>query len=277
MSIKQHLNEKVLILDGAMGTMIQQYPQYKGYKNCDQLNLSHPEIVEEIHRKYLSAGADIIQTNTFNSSNDRELNLRAVDIAKKSALQYSTAEKPRFVAGTIGPQIKDSYSEQAKHLIEGGVDLLLIETILDLNSCQSVLESLKSFNSAPPIMLSVTVQKNSPLLLSGETIKDFINLASQHDILSLGINCSYGPRQVTEAVTELALHSNLYISLHTNAGLPNHEGQYDVDANEMSEIVDGFLSRKLINIVGGCCGTTDEHIREIARVASRHSPRKISP
>ena len=325
MDIKDIAKERVLILDGAMGTMIQKYglteedfrgsrfanatTQMKG--NNDMLNITCQHIVEDIHRKYLEAGADIISTNTFSSQrisqadyhledHSREMAFEGARIAKRVAEKYSTPEKPRFVAGSVGPtnktlsmspdvsnparrdmtydQLFSAYSEQMEGLIEGGADIILIETIFDtLNAkvaIDAALTAMGKFGKNLPIMLSVTVSDLAGRTLSGQTLDAFMASVASYPIFSIGLNCSFGARQMKPFIAELARKAPWFVSAHPNAGLPNSVGQYDETAESMAPQIGEYIDEGLVNIVGGCCGTTDEFISRYASLAEGKKPRK---
>ena len=325
MDIKDIAKERVLILDGAMGTMIQKYglteedfrgsrfadatTQMKG--NNDMLNRTCQHIVEDIHRKYLEAGADIISTNTFSSQrisqadyhledHSREMAFEGARIAKRVAEKYSTPEKPRFVAGSVGPtnktlsmspdvsnparrdmtydQLFSAYSEQMEGLIEGGADIILIETIFDtLNAkvaIDAALTAMGKFGKNLPIMLSVTVSDLAGRTLSGQTLDAFMASVASYPIFSIGLNCSFGARQMKPFIAELARKAPWFVSAHPNAGLPNSMGQYDETAESMAPQIGEYIDEGLVNIVGGCCGTTDEFISRYASLAEGKKPRK---
>lgn len=325
MDIKDIAKERVLILDGAMGTMIQKYglteedfrgsrfanatTQMKG--NNDMLNITCQHIVEDIHRKYLEAGADIISTNTFSSQrisqadyhledHSREMAFEGARIAKRVAEKYSTPEKPRFVAGSVGPtnktlsmspdvsnparrdmtydQLFSAYSEQMEGLIEGGADIILIETIFDtLNAkvaIDAALTAMRKFGKNLPIMLSVTVSDLAGRTLSGQTLDAFMASVASYPIFSIGLNCSFGARQMKPFIAELARKAPWFVSAHPNAGLPNSMGQYDETAESMAPQIGEYIDEGLVNIVGGCCGTTDEFISRYASLAEGKKPRK---
>lgn len=327
MRICEIIEERILILDGALGTMVQTYGlteddfrgkqfstfegQLKG--NNDVLNITCPHIIEDIHCKYLEAGADIIETNTFSSQRisqadynlehySRQMALEGAKIARRAADNYSTPEKPRFVAGSIGPTNKtcsispdvnnpafrditydelfEAYSEQVQALIEGGVDALLIETIFDtLNAKAAIDASVQTMNSLGielPIMLSVTVSDLAGRTLSGQTLTGFLASISTYPIFSVGLNCSLGASQMKPFLRELALHAPYYISVYPNAGLPNEMGAYDETPESMTAQMKEILDERLVNIIGGCCGTTDEFIRQFAEVAKNAIPHVVN-
>ncbi len=328
MQIKQILTERILVLDGAMGTMIQRYKfseeDYRGERfkdypsplkgNNDLLSLTQPEIIYQIHKDYLEAGADILETNTFNSTRVSmadydmeelvyELNVASAKLAKKAAQEYTLANpnKPRFVAGSIGPTNKttslspdvnapgyravlfddlvDNYKEQARALIEGGVDILLVETVFDTLNCKAALYAImdlfEEIGRELPIMVSGTITDASGRTLSGQTTEAFLNSISHAPLLSVGLNCALGARQLKTYIQELSRKAPFFVSAHPNAGLPNEFGEYDQSATEMASIVEEFLKEGLINIIGGCCGTTPVHIRALSAIADKYSPRVI--
>lgn len=313
--IENLLKQRILILDGAMGTMIQKYQlteeDYRGERfssvstmmkgNNDILCLTQPSIIGEIHAAYLEAGADIIETNTFNATSVsmedynmqeyvREINLAGARIAKAQAEKYSsvTPDKPRFVAGSIGPTNKtcsmspdvnnpayralsfddltDSYRDQIEALLEGGVDLLLIETIFDTLNAKAALlaakQAMRIIGRKVPVMLSVTVSDKAGRTLSGQTLAAFLTSISHAEILSVGLNCSFGAKDMKPFLEELSsLAPHLYISAYPNAGLPNRFGEYDETPEIMAAQLHDFIDHKIVNILGGCCGTTPEHIK----------------
>ncbi|GIV42898.1 MAG: methionine synthase [Bacteroidia bacterium] len=327
MDIFQVIQQRILVLDGAMGTMIQKYKlsekDYRGYRftnfhrdvkgNNDLLVLTQPAIIEEIHEAYLKAGADIIETNTFNSNAISmadydmvdlvyELNYEGARLAKNVALKYSTPEKPRFVAGSIGPTNRTAslspdvndpgyravtfddlvkvYYEQVKGLVEGGVDLLLIETIFDTLNAKAAIYAIEEFaentGKILPVMISVTITDASGRTLSGQTTEAFWNSISHtKNLLSVGINCALGAKDMRPYLQILSKIAHCYVSAHPNAGLPNAFGEYDETPLQMQSQIEDFCQSGFINIVGGCCGTTPEHIEKIAQIASKYPPRKI--
>ena len=327
-TIQQIIKERILVLDGAMGTMIQRYnlteadfrgERFKDWKgqlkgNNDMLCLTRPDVIEDIHRKYLTAGADIIETNTFNATTVsmadyhfqpycREINEKAVQIARKVADEFTALnpDKPRFVAGSVGPtnktcsmspdvnnpafraltfdELKQSYSEQMEALLCGGVDAILIETIFDtLNAKAAIMaarECMEKAGRKVPIMLSATVADVSGRTLSGQTLEAFLASVMADDIFSVGLNCSFGARQLKPYLEVLAQRAPCYISAYPNAGLPNSLGQYDQTPEEMAEEVGEYIAEGLVNIIGGCCGTTEEYIakyQDIIRGKQPHVP-----
>lgn len=328
MGIQELINERILVLDGAMGTMIQQYNlteadfrgdrfkdvpgQMKG--NNDLLCLTRPDVIEEIHRKYLEVGADIIETNSFNATSVsmadyhmqpfcREINLAAARLARKVADEYSarTPEKPRFVAGSVGPTnktcsmspdvndpafraltfdvLETAYVEQMEALLEGGVDVLLIETIFDTLNAKAAIRaaeiSMQKVGRKVPLMLSVTVSDVAGRTLSGQTLDAFLASVQHADIFSIGLNCSFGAKQLKPFLEHLAHRAPYYISAYPNAGLPNSLGQYDQTPDEMAAEVKEYIEEGLVNIIGGCCGTTEEYIaryRELIVGKKPHVP-----
>jgi 5-methyltetrahydrofolate--homocysteine methyltransferase len=312
--IQDIIKERILVLDGAMGTMIQSYnlqeEDFRGKFNLfrgqmrgnnDVLCLTRPDVILDIHRRYLKAGADIIETNTFSAqriseadygmaSHAREMALAGARLARQAADEFSTPEKPRFVAGSVGPtnktcsmspdvsnparrdltygQLFEAYLEQMDSLIEGGVDALLIETIFDsLNSkcaIDAAMTAMKQRGVELPIMLSVTVSDLAGRTLSGQTLDAYLASVSTYPIFSIGLNCSFGARQMKPFLRELAKRAPYYISCYPNAGLPNSLGLYDETAETMAPQIGELIDEGLVNIVGGCCGTTDEFIAKYA-------------
>ena len=325
-TIKDILKEKILILDGAMGTMIQRYDlkeeDFRGdffqnsisdlKGNNDLLSITRPHIIKEIHSEYLKAGADIIETNTFSATSIAQsdynlesavydINYQSAILAKNAALDFSTKEKPRFVAGAIGPtnrtasispnvenpafrhitfdQLKDAYTEQVKALMDGKVDILLVETVFDTLNCKAALCAISSVfkdrNQEIPVMVSGTITDESGRTLSGQTAEAFLNSISHIPLLSVGFNCALGTSAMRPYVKELSDKSSFFVSAYPNAGLPNEMGGYDETAIMMGEQLKDFMNSGLVNIVGGCCGTTPEHISEFARIAKECKPRKL--
>ena len=323
MKLRDNIKDRILILDGAMGTMIQGYGltekdfrgnlellqmlNYQG--NNDMLNLSRPDIIEDIHRRYLEVGADIISTNTFSAqrvsqadyhmeSFSRDIAYAGAKLARKCADEYSTADKPRYVAGSIGPTNKtcsmspdvsdpakrdltyeplfEAYSEQVATMIEGGIDAVLIETIFDtLNAKVAIDASLSEMKKADvdlPIMLSVTITDLSGRTLSGQTLDAFLASVSSYPIFSVGLNCSFGAEQMRPYLKELAAKAPYYISIHPNAGLPNSMGEYDETPEIMVPQMASFVDEGLVNIIGGCCGTTEEFIAGYVKVVEGKKP-----
>lgn len=306
--LDQIIQERILILDGAMGTMIGAVMGKVG--NTDELNLSHPDIVADIHRRYLEAGADIITTNTFSSQRisqadyhledqARQMAFEGAKVAREVADRFSTEEKPRFVAGSIGPtnktlsmspdvtnpaareitydQLLEAYVEQADGLLEGGVDAFLIETIFDtlnakcaIDACQRV---MKQRARIIPLMLSVTVSDLAGRTLSGQTLEAFLASVSTYPIFSIGLNCSFGATQMKPFLRELARKAPYYISCYPNAGLPNAMGLYDETPESMAPKMGELVDEGLVNIIGGCCGTTEEFIRLYGPLVNGKRPR----
>ena len=325
-SIDSLLKERILVLDGAMGTMIQAYnfneADFRGDRfkehpcplqgNNDLLSITQPEAIKTIHGKYLEAGADILETNTFSSTRIGmadyemedlvyELNFESAKIAKEVAQAFTEKEphKPRFVAGSIGPtnrtasmspdvndpgyravtfnELVEAYKEQVEGLVAGGVDILLVETVFDTLNAKAALfaiQELKNKNNWDhPIMVSGTITDASGRTLSGQTVEAFAVSVSHIPLLSIGFNCALGADQLYPYLKRLSDLSNFATSAHPNAGLPNAFGAYDQTAEEMRDLVQKYLEDGLVNIIGGCCGTTPDHIRLIAAAAQQCSPR----
>lgn len=326
-TLKQLLDQRILVLDGAMGTMIQRYGlgerEFRGERfahtdvelkgNNDLLCLTAPHIIDEIHRAYLEAGADIIETNSFNANAIsmadyrlegavREINLAAARLARQAADDYSTAEKPRFVAGSVGPTNKScsmspdvenpalrslhfdtlaaAYREQMEALVEGGVDLLLVETIFDTLNAKAALwaarQAMESAGREVPVVLSVTVTE-SGRTLSGQTLEAFLTSVSHASLLAVGLNCSFGARDMKPWLQRLAAMAPCYVSAYPNAGLPNQLGEYDETPQSMAVQIKEFIDEGLVNIVGGCCGTTPEHIAAYRELVAGAAPRRPAP
>lgn len=328
MTIRDSIKERILILDGAMGTMIQGYKltemdfrgnlellqmlNYQG--NNDMLNLTRPDIIEDIHRRYLKAGADIISTNTFSAQRisqadyhmedfSYDIALQGAKLARKCADEYSTTNKPRFVAGSIGPTNKTcsmspdvsdpakrdltydtlfhAYSEQVEAMIKGGIDAILIETIFDtLNAKVAIDASLSEMRKVGidlPIMLSVTITDLSGRTLSGQTLEAFLASISSYPIFSVGLNCSFGAEQMRPYIKELASKAPYYINIYPNAGLPNSMGEYDETAEVMVPQMQTYVDEGLVNIIGGCCGTTDEFIAGYTKIIKDKLPHVPTP
>ncbi len=322
------MTQRILILDGAMGTMIQKYKltesQYRGERfknypldikgNNDLLSLTQPQIIEDIHSEYLKAGADIIETNTFNSNRVSmadykmedlvyELNLASAQIAKKAAEKSSkeNPNKPRFVAGAIGPttrttslspdvnnpafravnfdQLVEAYTEQLRGLIDGGVDLLLIETIFDTLNAKAAIYAIETYSEKIglklPLIISGTITDASGRTLSGQTTEAFWISVKHAKPIAIGLNCALGPKDMRQYIAELSRIANTSISCYSNAGLPNAFGEYDLEAKEMAAIIKEFAQSGLLNILGGCCGTTPAHIQAMADAIKDFSPRSI--
>jgi 5-methyltetrahydrofolate--homocysteine methyltransferase len=323
----KQLLEKILIMDGAMGTMIQRYTlteeDFRGTRfteakiplkgNNDLLSITRPDIIKAIHLEYLKAGADIIETNTFSgttiSQADYELESAVYDInycsakiAKEAIAEISTAEKPRFVAGAIGPtnrtcsispdvnrpgyravtfdQMAKAYRQQTEALLDGGVDILLVETIFDTLNAKAALfaiqEVLEERNLNTPIMVSGTITDASGRTLSGQTAEAFLISLSHVPLLSIGFNCALGAKDMKQHIEVLSKRAPFLISAYPNAGLPNEFGQYDESPEFMGIQVEEFMREGLVNIIGGCCGTTPDHIAEFYRISQKYSPRKLS-
>ncbi len=319
MGIREAIRNRVLVLDGAMGTMIQQYnlteQDFRGYRflnvegmmrgNNDMLNITRPDVISEIHCKYLEAGADIITTNTFSSQRiseadyhlayyAREMAYTGARLAREAADRYSTAEKPRFVAGSVGPTNKtcslspdvsnpaardatyamlfDAYHEQIEALEQGGVDTVLIETVFDTLNAKAAIDATLQVSRERgrdlPIMLSITVSDLAGRTLSGQTLEAVLASVSSYPIFSIGLNCSFGARQMKPFLEELARKAPYYISAHPNAGLPNSLGQYDESAETMAPQIAEFIDERLVNIIGGCCGTTEKFISKYSEIVA---------
>lgn len=328
--ISEILKERILVLDGAMGTMIQRHKleeedfrnealadHEKSLKgNNDLLSITRPDIIKDIHRQYFASGADIAETNTFSSTTIAqadygledlvyELNFQSALIAKEAAAEFTEKEphKPRFVAGSIGPtnrtaslspdvndpgfrgvsfeELRIAYKQQAEALIDGGVDLLLVETVFDTLNAKAALFAIEEIKSeraiSIPVMVSGTITDASGRTLSGQTTEAFLISIAHIDLLSVGLNCALGAAQLRPYLKILSDKSDFYVSAHPNAGLPNEFGEYDETPELMAEQIKEFLDDGLINIIGGCCGTTPDHIAAIAKLASKYQPREISP
>jgi len=326
-TLKKILSERILVLDGAMGTMIQRHKlteeQYRGERfkdhsfdlkgNNDILCITQPEIIKGIHRAYFEAGADIVETNTFNgtpiSQADYhtqhlvyEINFEAAKIAKEVAAEFNrkTPDKPRFVAGALGPTNKtlsispnvndpgyravtfdemvDAYYQQTKGLVDGGVDILLIETIFDTLNAKAAIIAIQKYleekNIDLPLMISGTIVDMSGRTLSGQTVEAFyISISHAKNLVSVGLNCALGAKQMRPFVEDLSNISDKFISVYPNAGLPNEMGGYDETPQSMASVLEDFLASGFVNIVGGCCGTTPDHIKAIAEIVKNHKPR----
>ena len=326
-NLKNILEDRILVLDGAMGTMLQNYAfQEKDFRgkrfadfpvslqgNNDLLSLTQPQAIKEIHRKYFEVGADIVETNTFSSTSIAmadyqmedlvyELNYESAKLAKQVADSFTAKEpqKPRFVAGSIGPtnktaslspdvndpgfraitfdQLVEAYSEQTEALLDGGVDILLVETVFDTLNAKAALFAIEAVKESRkldiPVMVSGTITDASGRTLSGQTAEAFLISLSHVDLLSVGFNCALGADQLMPYVERLSRNTDAYISVHPNAGLPNAFGAYDQTPETMKEMIRSYLEKNLVNIIGGCCGTGPEHIRQIAELTSTFSPRK---
>lgn len=326
MKIEDILKERILIIDGAMGTMIQRHSldeaDFRGEKfrnhshplkgNNDLLSLTRPDIIKDIHRQYLEAGADIIETNTFSATTIAQadyhledfvydLNYQSAKIAKEVADEFTKKEphKPRFVAGAMGPtnktaslspevnnpgfravnfdQLAAAFKQQAKALMEGGADLLLLETIIDTLNVKAALfaiqELFEETGRQIPVMVSGTITDASGRTLSGQTTEAFLISVSHVPLLSIGLNCALGASALRPYLQVLNEKAPFFVSAYPNAGLPNEFGQYDQTPEEMAGQVEEYLKEGLVNFLGGCCGTTPEHIKRIADVAKKYKPR----
>ncbi len=326
--IKDVLQKKILVLDGAMGTMLQRYKfkeeDFRGERfaawehplqgNNDLLSLTQPEAIAEVHRKYFQAGADIIETNTFSGTTIAmadyhmedlvyELNYESARIAKKVADEFTRKEphKPRFVAGSMGPtnktasmspdvndpgyravsfdELRIAYKQQAEALLDGGSDLLLVETIFDTLNAKAALFAIEEIKEERkidiPIMVSGTITDASGRTLSGQTAEAFLISISHIPILSVGFNCALGASQLVPHLEVLSNKTEHAVSAHPNAGLPNAFGEYDETPEQMAQQIKEYLEKGLVNIVGGCCGTTPEHISAIAELVKQHEPRTL--
>ena len=324
--IKELLKERILILDGAMGTMIQRYKlgeddfrlgRYENHThplkgNNDLLSITRPDVIKEIHAAYYEAGADIVETNTFSGttiaqadyaleSEVWDINYESAKIAREVADEFTKREphKPRFVAGAMGPtnrtaslspdvndpgfraitfdQLVEAYTLQVEALIAGGVDVILIETIFDtLNAKAAMFAAETAFEKVGkvlPIMISGTITDASGRTLSGQTTEAFLISVSHMPILSVGLNCALGAKELQQYLEVLNKKASCYISAYPNAGLPNEFGEYDETAEQMGAQIESYLKNGLVNILGGCCGTTPDHIREMARLAEKYNPR----
>ena len=324
--ITEQIKNRILVLDGAMGTMLQAYKfseedfrgeRFKDYPtplqgNNDLLSITQPEAIKTIHAKYFEAGADIVETNTFSGTTIAmadyqledlvyELNYQSAKIAKEVANKFTAKEphKPRFVAGSIGPtnrtasmspdvndpgyravtfnDLRIAYKQQVEALIDGGVDLLLVETVFDTLNAKAALFAIEEVKEEReleiPIMLSGTITDASGRTLSGQTAEAFLISVSHIPLLSVGFNCALGANLLQPHLEAIANKTPFAISAHPNAGLPNAFGEYDETPEEMGEQIEEYLKKDLINIIGGCCGTSPEHIRVIADIASKYKPR----
>jgi 5-methyltetrahydrofolate--homocysteine methyltransferase len=330
-TIQECLNERILIIDGAMGTMIQKYKleekDYRGERfkdwhkdvrgNNDLLSLSQPQIIQAIHKAYLEAGADIIETNTFSSTSIAqadydmqslayELNVAAAKCARKAIDEFTKDSKQtnncKFIAGAIGPlnktlslspdvnnpgfrtvtfdEVADAYYEQIRGLADGGVDLILIETIFDtLNAKAAIYAIKKYFNDTKkeelPIMISGTITDASGRTLSGQTLEAFYISVAHANPLSVGLNCALGAKEMRPHIEELSQIASCYTSAYPNAGLPNAFGEYDEQPEDTAHILEEWAKEGFVNIVGGCCGTTPDHIKHIAEAVKKFEARKL--
>ena len=309
LALRELLRERILVLDGAMGTMLQQEnltaADFGGahLEGCNEnLNITRPDVVLGIHRKYLEAGADIIETNTFGSTplvlaeyglddRAREISRRAAELASQAVREFSKGSKPRFVAGSMGPttkaisvtggvtfsQLHKNYLEQARGLIEGGADLLLLETCQDTRNIKAGILAIQDLSheiGAPiPLMISATIEAMGTML-AGQGIEALWASLDHVELLSLGLNCATGPEFMTDHIRTLQSLTSRYVSCYPNAGLPNEEGRYGETPTSLTEQLERFVDRGWLNIVGGCCGTTEEHIRAIAQMAEGKAPRR---
>ncbi len=328
MKIQDLLRERILVLDGAMGTMIQRHEleenDFRNEKlkdhahplkgNNDLLSITRPDIIKDIHRKYFDAGSDIIETNTFGSTWVAqadyhleflvyEINYQSAKIAKEVAEEYTKKQpdKPRFVAGSMGPttklasmspdannpgyravtfdQLVQAFKEQAKGLMDGGVDLLLLETITDTLNVKAALfgiqELFDDLGRQLPVMVSGTITDASGRILTGQTAEAFLISVSHVPLLSIGLNCAMGAAALRPYLQVLNEKSPFFVSAYPNAGLPNEFGHYDQTPEEMAAEVEEYLKEGLVNIVGGCCGSTPDHIQKIAEAAKKYKPRQV--
>jgi 5-methyltetrahydrofolate--homocysteine methyltransferase len=324
--IKDILGKRIMILDGAMGTMIQRHKlEEKDFRNeqlkdhphplkgnNDLLSITRPEIIREIHRQYFEAGSDIVETNTFGSTWVSQadyhleflvydINFQSAKIAREVADEFTRKEpaKPRFVAGSMGPttklssmspdvnnpgfrsitfdQLKDAFKEQAKGLLDGGVDMLLLETITDTLNAKAALfaieELFDDLGRRVPVMVSGTITDASGRILSGQTAEAFLISVSHVPLLSIGLNCAMGASALRPYLKVLHEKSDFFVSAYPNAGLPNEFGHYDQTPKEMAEEIEEYMKEGLVNIVGGCCGSTPDHIRLLAETAKKYKPR----
>jgi 5-methyltetrahydrofolate--homocysteine methyltransferase len=328
MEIEQILKERILVIDGAMGTMIQRHTlteedfrgerfkdhQYPLKGNNDVLSITRPDIIKDIHRQYFKAGADIAETNTFSATSIAQadyhledavydLNYQSAKIAREVADEFTKREphKPRFVAGAMGPtnktaslspdvnnpgfraitfdQLKTAFKQQAQALLEGGVNLLLLETIIDTLNVKAALfaiqELFDEIGKSVPVMVSGTITDASGRTLSGQTTEAFLISVSHVPLLSIGLNCALGASLLRPYLQVLSDKAPFFVSAYPNAGLPNEFGQYDESPEQMGAQIEEFLKEGLVNMVGGCCGTTPEHIKLIAELAGKYKPRKV--
>ena len=327
--IKDLLHKRILVLDGAMGTMLQRYKfteddfrgeRFKDWKyplqgNNDLLSLTQPEAIAEVHRKYFAAGADIVETNTFSGTTIAmadyhmeelvyELNFESARIAKMVADEFTVKEpdKPRFVAGSIGPtnktasmspdvndpgfraisfdELRIAYKQQVQALLDGGSDILLVETIFDTLNAKAALFAIEEVkeerNIDVPVMVSGTITDASGRTLSGQTAEAFLISISHIPIISVGFNCALGAKQLVPHLEVISAKSNYAISAHPNAGLPNAFGEYDETPEQMASQIKEYVEKGLVNIVGGCCGTTPDHISAISELVKHCKPRKLT-
>nr|WP_294897245.1 methionine synthase [uncultured Pedobacter sp.] len=328
MDIRKELEKRILVIDGAMGTMIQQYrlseEDFRGERfknhpsdvkgNNDLLNITRPDVIKAVHAKYLDAGADIIETNTFSTQRismadygmedlSYELSFEGAKIAKEVAAEYTlkNPEKPRFVAGAVGPtnrtlsmspdvndpgyraitfeELEAAYYEQVRGLVDGGADLLLVETIFDTLNAKAAIFAIKRYEEVIgrkiEIMISGTITDASGRTLSGQTVEAFLNSMRHGELLSIGLNCALGAKDMRPHIQELSEKADLFVSAYPNAGLPNEFGEYDETASQTAVLVEDFIASGFVNIIGGCCGTTPAHIKAMADIATKYPPRKV--
>jgi len=328
MTIWEAIKERILVLDGAMGTMLQAYKftedDFRGERfkdfhvplqgNNDLLSITQPKAIKEVHAKYFEAGADIVETNTFSGTTIAmadyeledlvyELNFQSAKLAKEVADEFTAKEphKPRFVAGSMGPtnrtasmspdvndpgfravtfdELRIAYKQQVEALLDGGADILLVETVFDTLNAKAALFAIEEVKEERgidiPIMVSGTITDASGRTLSGQTAEAFLVSISHIPMLSIGFNCALGANQLTPHLEVLAKNAEFNVSAHPNAGLPNAFGEYDETPKQMASQIKEFLDKSLINIVGGCCGTTPEHIKAIADMAAEYKPRVL--
>ncbi|WP_274475140.1 homocysteine S-methyltransferase family protein [Mangrovimonas aestuarii] len=326
-NIWEELEKRILVLDGAMGTMLQRYKfseeDFRGERfkdfhlplkgNNDLLSLTQPRAIAEIHRQYFEVGADIVETNTFSSTTIAmadygledmvyELNYQSAKIAKEVALEFTKAnpQKPRFVAGSIGPtnrtaslspdvnrpefravtfdELRIAYQQQVEALLDGGVDVLLVETVFDTLNAKAALFAIEDVKEARgvdvPIMVSGTITDASGRTLSGQTVEAFLISIQHIPLLSVGFNCALGAAQLKPYLQRLSQETGFFTSAHPNAGLPNAFGEYDQSPKQMQELIKEYLEHGLVNIIGGCCGTTPDHIKAISEVLAFYTPRE---
>ena len=329
MKIEDILRERILVIDGAMGTMIQRHTlteedfrgeRFKDHRyplkgNNDLLSITRPDIIKEIHRQYFQAGADIVETNTFSSTTIAQadyhledavydLNYLSAKIAKEVANEFTLSEphKPRFVAGAMGPtnktaslspdvnnpgyraitfdQLKEAFKQQALALLDGDVDFLLLETIIDTLNVKAALfaiqELFEETGKSVPVMVSGTITDASGRTLSGQTTEAFLISVSHVPLLSIGLNCALGASMLRPYLQVLSDNAPFFVSAYPNAGLPNEFGQYDETPEQMGAQVEEFLKEGLVNMLGGCCGTTPDHIKVIASLVTKYQPRVVN-
>ncbi|WP_152000462.1 MULTISPECIES: homocysteine S-methyltransferase family protein [unclassified Imperialibacter] len=329
MNIEEILKERILVLDGAMGTMIQRYNlEEKDFRNealkdhhiplkgnSDLLNITRPDVIKAIHKKYFEAGADIAETNTFTGTSIAQadyalehlvydINFQGARLAREAADEATALDpsKPRFVAGSIGPTnktaslspdvnnpgyraidfdgLKDAYKEQLRALMDGGVDIILVETIFDTLNAKAALFAIEDVFEERgvrlPIMVSGTITDASGRTLSGQTTEAFLISMEHMPLMSVGLNCALGASQLRPYLQIMSEKSNFNVSAHPNAGLPNEFGEYDQTPEQMAAQIEEFLKEGMINVIGGCCGTTPDHIKLIAETAAKYKPRKVT-